>query len=174
MKKILLVLSILLLSGCYKSTPTKEVEKYFNKYQNNNEEIINKIDDIIDFTNYSEEKKSEFINIIKNNYSNLVFNVKNEEINANKSIVTVEIEVYDFYKVLNETLNYRNNYMDEFMIDGYYNENLFINYRLKKLKDVNERIKYTLELSLTKIDGKWYLDELSREYKEKINGIYNY
>ncbi len=164
----------MLLCGCVTSTPTKEVEKYFNKYQTNSDDILDKVDKIFDFTNYSDLDKEEYKKIIKKNYQDLVYVIKDEKIDANKAIVTVEIEVYDFYKTMKETLEYRNTYMDKFITDDFYNENLFINYRLDKLKEVKERIKYTLDISLTKVDNKWYVDDLSKDFLEKINGIYNY
>ena len=64
--------------------------------------------------------------------------------------------------------------ISEFMDNEYYNESKFIDYKLSKIKNDLEKIKYTLEITLTKIDGKWYVDELSKDYKEKIYGIYNY
>ena len=53
-----------------------------------------------------------------------------------------------------------------------YDEGLFTKYRLEQLKDADERVKYTLELSLTKKDGEWTLDELSDADRSKINGMY--
>ena len=99
---------------------------------------------------------------------------ENEEVNANKAIVTVEINVYDYNKSLKEILEYRDNYIGEFMSDGYYDESKYIDYKIDKLKQVSDKIKYTLNIELTKIDNKWYIDDLSKEYLEKINGVYNY
>lgn len=174
MKKILMIISLFIICGCYSSTPTKEVENYFTKYQTKPDEMINDIDSIIDFSNYSSEQKDEYLKIIKNNYQNLEYVIKNEEVNAKKAVVTVEISVYDYNKVLTDTLEYRDNYMDEFMKDGFYDENKFIDYRLNKLKQTSDKLKYTLNIELTKIDNKWYIDDLSKEYLEKINGVYKY
>lgn len=174
MKKILIIISLLVLCGCYGSTPTKEVENYFTKYQTKPEEMLNDIERIVDFSNYSDKQKEEQLNIIKNNYQNLEYIIKNEEVNANKAIVTVEINVYDYNKSLKEILEYRDNYIGEFMSDGYYDESKYIDYKIDKLKQVSDKIKYTLNIELTKIDNKWYIDDLSKEYLEKINGVYNY
>lgn len=174
MKKILLIICLLVLCGCGNSTPTKEVENYFTKYQTTPGEMLNDIENIIDFSNYSKEQKEEHLKIIKNNYQDLEYVIKDEEVNANKAIVTVEINVYDYSKVIEDSLQYRDNYIDEFMNDGYYDENKYIDYKIKKLKEVSDKVKYTLNIELTKIDNKWYIESLSKEYLEKINGIYKY
>ena len=172
MKKIVILISLVLLSGCYKSTPTKEVEEYFTKYQTNRINI--NLDNIIDFKDYSEEQKEEFLNIMKNNYQNLVYTIKEETINADKAIVVTEIEVYDYSKKLEEIERYKEENLIEFIKDGYYSESKYIDYKIKKLKEVEERIKYTLEIPVSKVDKKWYVGELTKEYEEKINGIYKY
>lgn len=174
MKKVLIIISLFILCGCYNSTPTKEVESYFTKYQTKPDEMLNNIENIIDFSNYTEDQKEEHLKIVKSNYQNLEYIIKNEEINANKAVVTVEINVYDYSRTLSDSLEYRDNYIDEFMNDGYYDEKRFIDYKINKLKQVSDKVKYTLNIELTKIDNKWYIDELSKEYLEKINGIYKY
>ena len=175
MKKILLIICLFFICGCYNSTPTKEVENYFTKYQTKPEQVINNIENIIDFSNFSNEQKEEYMKILKNNYQNLEYTIKDEIVNANKATVVTEINVYDYNKVLNDSLTYRDSYIDEFNDEnGYYSESIYIDYKLKKLKETSEKIKYTLDITLTKIDNKWYIDDLSREYIEKINGIYNY
>ena len=172
MKKLLIVICLFLLCGCESSTPTKVVENYFNKYQTNPSDYVNTT--LIDISRYSDSQKKEYEDIIKNHFQNLEYVVKDEVINANKATVKTEINVYDYSRIINEALNYKSEHVDEFMDNDIYNESKFIDYKLSKLKGNLEKIKYTLELTLTKIDGKWYMDELSKDYKEKIYGIYNY
>lgn len=172
MKKIIIILCLFLLCGCLGSTPTKEVENYLSKYQMNK---INYMDiNIIDTSNYSKTQKAEYENILKNHFKNLEYTVKDEIINADKAIVTVEISVYDYSKILKKALEYKNTHINDFMIDDYYSETKYIDYKISKLKGDLEKVKYTLDIPVTKIDNKWYVDELSDEYKEKLYGIYNY
>ena len=42
------------------------------------------------------------------------------------------------------------------------------------MEEVKDRVKYTLELTLTKIDDEWELDNLTETERQKIHGIYNY
>lgn len=48
----------------------------------------------------------------------------------------------------------------------------FIDYKIKELKDVNDKTKYDLTFNLTKKDGKWKIDELSDEDRQKLHGLY--
>lgn len=48
----------------------------------------------------------------------------------------------------------------------------FIDYKIKELKDVNDKTKYDLTFNLTKKDGKWKIDELSDEDRQKLHGMY--
>ena len=47
-------------------------------------------------------------------------------------------------------------------------------YSLCDIEKVKDKVKYTLELNLTKIDDKWELDKLSSDDEDKILGIFEY
>lgn len=48
----------------------------------------------------------------------------------------------------------------------------FIDYKLKQLKDVTDKIKYDITFNLTKIDGKWHLEDISDIDRQKIHGLF--
>jgi len=48
----------------------------------------------------------------------------------------------------------------------------FIDYKIKELKNVNNKIKYDLTFNLTKENGKWVIDDLTNEDREKLHGLY--
>lgn len=50
----------------------------------------------------------------------------------------------------------------------------FMDYKIKQLKDVKDKVKHTLTLTLTKKDKKWVLDDVSETDRLKIHGLYNY
>ena len=60
------------------------------------------------------------------------------------------------------------------MTDDVYDESLFINYRLDRLEEAKEKVKYTIDLTLTKVDEEWVLDDLTNDAEAKLNGVYNY
>ena len=70
MKKIIILLSMIILVGCstldISNTPTKKVEEFLNKYQILDEEILNELDNVIEEkTKLNDENKEEYRKIIK-------------------------------------------------------------------------------------------------------------
>lgn len=182
MKKILSFLTVfLVLTGCSLSdidnTPTKKVEAFFNNYQTLDQDVLDDLDVVIaKETNFTEEQKDDYRDILKKHYQNLTYIIKDETVNGDKATVEVEIEVTDFYKVMNESEEYLNdNYNELLDEEGNYDESKFIDYRLGLLKDAEDTVKYTLNLTLTKNDdGEWILDDLDDIEEQKILGMYQY
>ena len=48
----------------------------------------------------------------------------------------------------------------------------FIDYKIKELKGVTEKVKYDLTFNLTKVDGEWVIDDISEVDRQKIHGLY--
>ena len=100
MKKMLLVLlGIILLTGCNNlmNTPTKKVEYLLSKYQHNDEDVIKQLGDtLLMDTVLDNNQRNRYEKIMKRQYSDLTYTIKNEAIDGKTAIVEVEIEVYDF------------------------------------------------------------------------------
>lgn len=184
MKKILLgILSILFVTGCSCSntkltmnTPTKLVENYFSNYQTLNKDVIKQLDSVVEKeNNFTEEQKEEYKELMKDHYRNLKYDIKDETVNGDEAIVVVEIEVKDYSKIMSDADEYLNEHRDEFNNEeGVYDISLFTKYRLEKLKEVKDTVKYTLNMTLTKIDNEWVLDTISDTDESKIHGMYIY
>lgn len=83
--------------------------------------------------------------------------------------MSVEIEVFNFAKANNETEVYVSGHEEDFLDDNnQLSDVLYQNYKIDQLKNVKERTKYTLDLSLTKEDDIWKLDELSDMERQKF------
>lgn len=54
-----------------------------------------------------------------------------------------------------------------------YDVDKFTDYKLSQMENVSDTVSYTIQFSLTKVDGKWVLDSLSNTDIEKLHGIYN-
>ena len=170
---------IIFLTGCstdINNTPTKKVEEFLTKYQTLDVEVIKDLDKVIE-----EEEKFNTVNregyreLIKNQYKDLTYLIKDETIDGDKAIVEVEITVKDYKKVMDEVSIYRDNNIAQFSDElGNYKETLYIDYVLEQLKNTKDTVKYTLELGTTKVDKTWILDQISEEDEDKILGIYNY
>ena len=181
MKKIIsILLLVLIISGCsfkdIDNTPTKQVEKYLNNYQTLDSKVLSELDSIVDLeTTFNDEQKKSYRDILKKHYQDLVYKIKEETINGDRATVEVEIEVNDYTKVLKGVNAYKELNESEFYDDtGEYSELKFNDYKLKKLKENKEKVKYTIYFSLRNQNNKWMLDNLTDTEQEKILGIYEY
>lgn len=177
MKKIITLLSIIILTGCttldISNTPTKKVEEFLNKYQILDEEILNELDNVIEEkTKLNNENKEEYRNLIKKQYKDMQYTIKEETIDGDEAKVTAQIIVKDFTKIINDAENYKRENMKEFYENNTYNDNLYKKYLLDKLKDAKDRVTYTLDFTLKKENTKWRLDPITEEIEDKILGIY--
>lgn len=183
MKKVLSILCIFaVLTGCSftanvtKDTPKKKVEHFFNDYQTLDSDVLAQLDTVVDReTTFTEEQKKTYRDFMKKHYQALVYEIKDEIIDGDNATVTVEIEVKDYSKILADADTYLTEHPNEFHNEeGTYDVVLFNEYRLKQIKDAKDKVKYTLNLTLTKVDDEWKLDKLNDMDESKIHGIYNY
>ena len=180
MKKfVFIVVSLLLLTcGCdsMMNTPTKRVEEFLNKYQRQDSEVLSQLDTAIKDGNYNftDAQMKSYKELMKNQYKNLSYTIKEELIDGNNATVTVEIEVYDYNKAINDAETYYKNNPNEFKnSDGGIDEEKYMDYKIKKMEAVKDKIKYTLNLTLTKKDKKWVLNDISESDRQKLHGLYN-
>ena len=169
MKKLLLInfsLFIILtfLFGCSLSnTPTSKIEYLFSKYQRLDDDITEEIDNLLNSETLTEEQSKRYRKVIENQYKNLVYAIKDEIINGDSAVVVVQIEVFDYRKVVNEFSNENNNYD----ILQYNNK------KIEKLEKTKEKVAYTLNINLNKDkDGNWQINYLSNDDVRKIQGMY--
>jgi len=183
MKKIFsLLAAFVFLTGCsctngtLLNTPQKKVEMFLANYQTLDADVLEQLDDVIDREDtFNETQKEEYRDIMKNHYQNLTYEIKDEVIDGDTATVTVEVEVTDYSKIMSEADAYRTENESEFLDEaGEYDESLFVDYRLEKLKDAKEKVKYTIDFTLTKINDEWELDSLTDEQENKLHGLYNY
>ena len=175
MKKKLLIFLFLILfiSGCgTKTTPKGEVQKLFLNYNSLSSDLLIQLDNVMSTENLNEAQKNEYKNILKKQYEDLKYKIKDEVIDDDKAVVTVEIEVYNLRKSIDNADNYLENNRDEFNVNNVFSNEKFWDYKLEQMKNENERVNYILELSLTKIDKDWHLDNLLETDREKIHGLY--
>lgn len=176
MKKLVYILFLFLLVGCndLSNTPTKKTEEFLKKYQTLDESVINDLENVVNESDLNDEQKTIYIDIMKKQYQSLSYEVKDETLNGDEAITAVEISVIDFKKVLDEANDYLKNNEEEFYDNGEYSIVKFNDYKLNKLKQAKDKVRYTIEIKLTKINDKWTVDNLSNETYDKINGVYNY
>lgn len=165
MKKIFfIVLVVFLLTGCMMgNTPTSLVENFFGKYQMLDDDIKNEINIMLDNQNLTDEQVIRYRKLLEKQYKNLTYEIKNEVIDGDNAIVTVEIEVIDYKKAIND-----------FTFDSsLYTKIEYDNKKLDLLEKAEERVIYTIDIDVSKDkDGNWHLDSLSNATLTKIEGMY--
>lgn len=165
MKKIIIpVLVFLFLVGCSvtKATPKSAVEDMLKKYQSKDDMVMSQLDEVIKGdTTYNDTQKDEYKKVIERQYTDMTYDIKDDEINGDNATVTVEIEVYDY-----SNIEVNDPSIDISDVDAY---NLA---KIKMMKDVKERVKYTLELTVTKNGDEWKVDNLTDIERKKIHGLY--
>ncbi len=178
MKKIIaLFLGILFFTGCsftdMMNTPTKRVEEFLGKYQTMDSEVLGQLSDVISRnTSLTDEQKETYRDLMKRQYQNMMYKVKEETVDGNNAKVDVEIEVYDYAKVLEDATLYLENHEDEFTTDNKFDDEKFMDYKIKEMQAVKDKVKYTLNFTLTKENDKWKLGDITDSMREKIHGIY--
>lgn len=170
MKKIIFLGSVLFITlvclfGCSLSnTPTSKVEELFTKYQMLDDDIKKGIDDILANETLTNAQKERYKEIISNQYKNLTYEIKDEKVDGDLAVVTVQIEVYDYRKAISD-LNTE--------LDTNYDVLEYNNKKLDTLEKVKDKVSYTLDINVLKDNnGNWYLAELSNTDIKKIQGMY--
>lgn len=167
MKKIISIfIFLLLLVGCSLSnTPTAQVEDLLSKYQMLDNDIKSGINDVVMGETLTTDQQQRYRKIIEKQYKNLMYEVKEEEIDGNNAEITVQIEVLDYKKVVNDV---NNSYQGMSYTSEEYN-----NAKLEALENAKDKVTYTIEFDVVKDkDGNWKLTSLDNETIKKIQGMY--
>ncbi len=166
MKKKLIILSLFLfmLVGCSMgNNPKSKVEEVMMKYQKVDGDIMSGINEVIAEGNFTDDHAARYRELLTKQYKNLSYEIKNETIDGDNAIVTVQVEVLD----------YKNAISDLTFDSTIYTKESFDEEKLNRLESVNSKVTYTIDLALTKdTDGKWRLDALTNEQIKKIQGMY--
>ena len=178
MKRVLyniFIVMFLLLTACsLNSTPTSSVESLLAKYNNNDEEIVVELDDYVNDSELTKDQAKKYKEVYLKQFKDMKYEIKNETIDGDSAVVKVQVTVYDYYSVESAANEYLKTHPDEFKTNDEYDKSLFIDYKLKKYKEVNDTVDYTIDFTLTKVDNKWEVNELTNEQLEKIHGVYAY
>ena len=183
MKKILKVMLVMVFAitlagcSCMQKSAKDRVEEFLDQYRNLSANVLGDLDEVVETeTDLSEEQKDSYRDVLKKQYSDLKYEITNEEYDGDTAVVEAKITVYDLYKAQRDATEYLNEHRDEFNDEeGNYDSSKFMDYRLEQMKKTTDTVEYTITFNLTKDDDdNWQITELSQEDLEKIHGIYNY
>lgn len=171
---------VIFLAGCENdlmNTPTKRVETMFNNYITLDSDVLDDLDEtLLSETVMTTDQKEKYRDILKKQYQHLSYEIKDETIDGDTAVVEVEVEVYDYNKIINESENYLANNQEEFLREDSETTDIskFNDYKLEQLEKAKDKITYTLNLTLSIVDDKWRLDDLTDTEISKIHGLYAY
>ena len=177
-KILLLLLVLFIFTGCsfIKDSPTKAIENLLEMYQKQDTEVLNDLDKVLNSSNYTDSQKVRYKELMKKQYKDLTYKIKNETINKDNATVECEIEVYDYSKAIQDSDLYLESNKQEFLnTDNTINYEKYNDYKLDNIKNIKDRVTYTINFTLHKDkDNKdlWIVDELSDLDTKKIHGLY--
>ena len=178
---LLIIGSVLLLTnltGCetnLMNTPTKRVETMLNNYITLNSEVLKDLDEtLLTDTTMTMDQKDEYRDIIKKLYQNMSYEIKDETIDGDLATVEAEIEVYNYKKIIDDVNTYLQNNQSDFLTsENTIDLEKFNDYKLNELKNAKDKVTYTLNLTLKKVEDKWILDDLTDTEISKLHGMYS-
>lgn len=183
MKKIIISLSLMLCSflliACGEEMmPNQAVDDYLQKYVTLDDDVVDQINEYVDKEEMTDEQKSKYKQILRDQYSTLTYTIKNVKYDENDedvAYVDVEINVRDLYKVQQTTLEYYENNKNEFNDkDGNYDISKYLDYKLEQMKEATETTTHNIVIKVVKNDKDWDVSQLSNDDLQKIHGIYEY
>lgn len=152
LKKVILLIGLLLCSCSLSNTPTSRVEERMSLYQKYDKKFG---DDYKLFGTLD----SKYQDLVKKQYMNMNYEIKDELIDGDEAVVSLEIEVIDYSDYVVGGTIYNDNYYDDIF---------------NKMKNEKKKIIYTIEINLYKnSNGNWVIKPLLNEVKYKLLGIYS-
>ena len=177
MKKILLILlSLFIFTGCdTMNTPTKRTEEYLSKYVSLDDDVVSDVDLMVETENFNDDNSKTYKKVIERQLSDLKYEVVSEEVNGDSATVTVKLTVYDLYKAKANSQTYYDNNQSEFYDNNnVLDNNKYSKYSLDEMYKTTDKVDYTVEFDLQKVDDTWTIQDIDNTTKEKIYGLYNY
>ena len=158
------------------NTPTKKVENLLSKYQSMDEVVTKQLGDtLLTDAILNTNQKEEYRKLMEKQYKDLKYVIKNEAIDGKTAVVEAEIEVYDYNKAITESESYLLNNAKDFQDEtGEVNTEKYNDYKLDAISKMTDRIKYTINFTLSKLDDEWIVDDLTEAERMKIHGLYAY
>ena len=175
-KVFVIVISLFLVVGCACSVNKAKdaVEDYLNNYQSLDDNITKQLDEVVEKEELSDEQKEVYREVLERQYKDMKYEITNEVYDGDEAVVTAKITVYDYYQVQQDIAEHLKENREDFYIDGAYDEDLYIDYKLDTMKKYDKTITYTIDFKVTKENSKWVVNDLSESDIEKIHGIYDY
>ena len=177
-KTILVVIcALLLFTGCScalnDNKPEEAVETFFEKYRAKDDNIMTQLKETIENEELTDNSKEKYQELMEKQYDQFAYVIKDTKEEDNSAIVTVELTVLNYRSAILEAEEELKNNPDKFNDDeGKFSEEKYMDYKIEKMSKVNDTTTHTIDLSLTKENGMWTVEQLSSDDISKLHGLY--
>ncbi len=177
-KTILVVIcALLLFTGCScalnDNKPEEAVETFFEKYRAKDDNIMTQLKETIENEDLTDNSKEKYQELMEKQYDQFAYVIKDTKEEDNSAIVTVELTVLNYRSAILEAEEELKNNPDKFNDDeGKFSEEKYMDYKIEKMSKVNDTTTHTIDLSLTKENGMWTVEQLSSDDISKLHGLY--
>ena len=164
MKNKIFLLFFLFLVGCnLNNTAISKVEEKLSNYNMTDKTVNDDIERAIllitdNNNNLSVAEKQRYKKLVEKQFKNLVYEIKDDEIDGDNAIITVEIKVTNF-KII----------MDKY---GVLNDEAEVDSLLDELEKTKDKIIYTIDFYVVKKNNEWELVDIDNITFSKIMGVY--
>lgn len=157
------------------NTASDAVKDYLNSYNNLDTKVLDDLETEVTKENLTLEQSDKYRSILKKQYKDLSYKIIKEEKEDDITLVTTKISVYDLYKAQSDASLYLADNMNEFYDEnGKYNSDKYLDYKLEQMKNVTNKVEYTIVFEVEKEDDKYRVLQPSETDLEKIHGVYSY
>ena len=144
------------------NNPTSKVEELLAKYQALDDSVQYNYADLSNDIEISDDLRVAYNDLIKKQFRNFSYDVKDENIYGDYAIVTVEIEVLDYKSVV-----------EKYPILGDKMEDAIHKEMVDRLENVKDKITYTIDFTVVQNeDDDWKLEQLDSDQMQMLLGIY--
>lgn len=179
MKKLLVVMCVmvLLFTGCSLSvddtTPEEAVDTFFEKYRAKDDNVITQLIDTISNEELLDEQKEKYQELMEKQYDQFAYVIKNVDETENEATATVELTVLNYRSAILKAEEELKNNPEKFNNnEGNFSEEKYMDYKIEQMSAVTDTTTHTIELSLTKENDMWKVNELSGNDISKLHGLY--
>ena len=180
MKRVLMILFIIAVilfsAGCGMENTAREAAiQYLELYRTKDDVVMDELHEFVNNEDLTEAQKEKYYEILKKEYSTLMYEIEHEQYDGNVAYITFKVTVVDLYKAQKEANKYYEEHKDEFNDEnGAYDAVLFLNYKLNQMKNMLDTKEYEIELKVIKNNNDWDVSQLSNDDLKKIHGVYEY
>ena len=158
----MLCFSFIFFTGCtLGNTPTSKVENFLLNYQMLENDVSTDYRLLSNNNALDESLQKRYQNLIKKQYRNLSYEIKDEQIDGDSATVEVQIKVINYHKTFEQYD------LNNYTLDNYHKM------IVESLENEKETVVYTINfVVLRNKSGNWEVLPLESEDLEKILGMY--